>query len=149
MAKFKVLAAALGILLVLGAAAAQASGVITLEVEILPGFRITGPGSVSFGSLHPGIPEERELQLQVWSNVPWQLFANYYGTVEAPGIVEVQGTNGTWIELGSSTNLVIWDQPKTDPDGVVIKVPLRFTGSFSHDPGTYDIQIEFAVVPLL
>ncbi|MGI6646887.1 MAG: hypothetical protein ACOX5D_09555 [Limnochordia bacterium] len=40
-------------------------------------------------------------------------------------------------------------QPETGAAGVLVQVPLRFTGGFSDAPDTYTFQIEFTLVPVL
>jgi len=135
MAKKSVIFLAL-ILTALLSAAVQAQGVITVQVEILPGFSISAQQTVVLEAVMPGERVEETLEIQVWSNVAWDLRVGYHGGTAAPGKLEVQDGRGVWHQLAGAA-------------GVLVQVPLRFTGGFSDAPDTYTFQIEFTLVPVL
>ncbi|HAN94897.1 MAG: hypothetical protein WBI99_00805, partial [Limnochordia bacterium] len=88
MAKKSVIFLAL-ILTALLSAAVQAQGVITVQVEILPGFSISAQQTVVLEAVMPGERVEETLEIQVWSNVAWDLRVGYHGGTAAPGKLEV------------------------------------------------------------
>lgn len=150
MAKNKGIFSFLGlVLLLIGTTAAQAAGIITVQVEILPGFSISAPSSFSMGPLMPDQSAEKELELTVWSNVPWELTASLYGFAQVPGILEVRDGRGVWLEMGPGARRITWDQPETGPEGTQLKIPFRFSSGYADAPGTYTFQLEFTVVPAL
>ena len=138
------------VLMLLAASTAQAAAVITMQVEILAGFSIAcEEDNLAFGTLSPEQTVQKELELTVWSNVPWDLYAAFSGTGELPGVLEVQDHRGVWLDVGRSSKVVLWGQPETGRDGSALTIPVRFTSSYSDAPGTYEFQIEFTVVPSL
>ncbi|NLM41895.1 MAG: hypothetical protein GX199_06250 [Firmicutes bacterium] len=138
------------VLMLLAASTAQAAAVITMQVEILAGFSIAcEEDNLAFGTLSPEQTVQKELELTVWSNVPWDLYVDYTGTGDLPGLLEVQDERGVWLSLGDNSRMVLFDQPETGRDGSALTIPVRFTSSYSDAPGTYEFQIEFTVVPSL
>ncbi|HOB39654.1 MAG: hypothetical protein WAO27_08605 [Limnochordia bacterium] len=148
MAKKSVIFLAL-ILTALLSAAVQAQGVITVQVEILPGFSISAQQTVVLEAVMPGERVEETLEIQVWSNVAWDLRVGYHGGTAAPGKLEVRDDRGVWHQLDAGTKVLMREQPETGAAGVLVQVPLRFTGGFSDAPDTYTFQIEFTLVPVL
>ena len=138
------------ILLVTWGAVAQASGVITFQVEVLPGLSISSPDNLSFGPLAPGQTTYKELGITVWANVPWELWVqaiDYDLEGGLQGIVEVEASRGNWLDLFTETRIFRSDE--TGPDGMEVQVPFRITGSYADVPGSYSFQAEFTVVPSL
>ena len=132
------------------AAGVEASGTVTFYVQVVPGLKISSPDQLTFEPVAPGQSDVQELSLTVWSNVRWQVLveANGYGAEGGlSGILEV-GQSGSWREI-SAGSVIHSDQPPTGPDGVVFQTPFRFTGSYDDEPGDYDFQVKFTVVPAL
>lgn len=132
--------------------AADASGVITFQIEILPGLAISSPDLLNFGALAPGEQSEQALTLTVWSNVPWELSVRPLNALDSDGLLgtlEVQDESGRWRELSEFQVIVSTNQPPTGPDGAQIQVPFRYIGSYGDEPGGYELQVQFTVVPAL
>lgn len=132
--------------------AADASGVITFQIEILPGLAISSPDLLNFGALAPGEQSEQALTLTVWSNVPWELSVRtvtYPGSDDLGGRLEVQDGGGRWWDFLGTQRVLYTDQPPTGPDGAQIQVPFRYIGSYGDEPGGYELQVQFTVVPAL
>ena len=84
MAKKSVIFLAL-ILTALLSAAVQAQGVITEQVEILPGLSISAQQTVVLEAVVPGERDEETLEIQVWTDVAWDMRVGYHGGTAAPG----------------------------------------------------------------
>lgn len=136
-------------LMLLGAAAVQAAAVITVQVEILGGFSIDCSDLFNFGAVMPGQSIEETLELKVWSNRAWDLYAAYKGVGEMPGLLEVRDHRDVWLDVQERSRLVLLDQPATGSEGSVVHIPFRLSTSYADAPGEYEFQIEFTVVPSL
>jgi len=133
------------------AAGVEASGTVTFYVQVVPGLKISSPDQLTFEPVAPGQSDVQELSLTVWSNVRWQLLveANGYGAEGGlSGTMEV-GDSGIWHKLSAEGTAIYFGQAPTGPDGVVFQTPFRFTGSYDDEPGDYDFQVKFTVVPAL
>ena len=133
-------------------AGAWASGVITFQVEVLPGLTLSSPDNLVFEPVAPGQTKQKDLEITVWSNVSWELSVQGVeldGAGDVFGELEVEGVQGSWYEVIGSRNWLRLDQSPTGPSGADLEIPFRFTGSYEDSPGTYLFQIEFTVVPKL
>jgi hypothetical protein len=148
MARRKAACMALSLAVLLAAASAQASETVTVQVTILEGFSISGPGNIIIGALAPEEQRRTDMELNVWSNVPWELSVTLAEGSNPPMKVEVQDMEETWVTL-SGTKLLYWNQDVTGSEGRVIKVPIRCTGTYGDLPGNYSFRLEFTVVPAL
>lgn len=131
---------------------ANSSGVVTFQVEVVPGFTVSGPDNLSFDPISPGQTTQHDLGLTVWSNVSWELSVRASGQEGEGGlygVVEFYDSSSRWTVLDNGTRLVCGDQPLTGPSGLEVIIPFRFTGSYEDSPGTYSFQVEFTVVPAL
>ncbi|NMB01379.1 MAG: hypothetical protein GX971_07685 [Firmicutes bacterium] len=130
---------------------AQASGVITFQIEVLPGLTISSPDQLSFGGVAPGQTVEKELELTVWSNVKWKMLVKSIDHMSGwlRGTIDVQDFGGTWHELSTQMRPLLVDQDVTGPGGTDVQIPFRFTGSYDDTPGNYSFEVEFTVVPSL
>lgn len=129
-----------------------ASGLITFQLEVIPGFTISGPEQLVFPPVAPGQISQQELTIRVWSNVRWNLSVRVVseGVEEGfHGTLEVEGENGDWYEFGVGSRTLRSSQPPTGESGREVNIPFRFRGSYSDVPGNYSLQVEFTVVPSL
>lgn len=130
----------------------ESGGVITFQVEVIPGVTIESPDNLVFEPVAPGQSTEQNLSLTVWANFLWELSVrslredageNFFGDVE------VQDENGVWYDLFARRRIIRSEQSSTGALGKEISVPFRFKGSFDDEPGTYSFEVEFTVVPAL
>lgn len=128
-----------------------ASGSIVFHVEVASGVTISTPEELSFGRVAPGQAVQEDLEVEVWSNVEWQMGVQVTDPMLGGlrGRVEVQDHQGTWKDVTTQTRTILMNQPATGTEGIVAKIPFRFTGSFEDTPGTYSFEVEFTVVPAL
>lgn len=132
--------------------ATYASGFITFQLEVIPGFTIANPDNLVFPPVAPGQTIHQELTITVWSNVRWNLSIRATGEeLEGVlfGMVEVEGENGDWHDLFGGVRTLRSSQSPTGPHGRGVHIPFRFAGSYSDTPGLYSFQVEFTVVPAL
>ena len=130
----------------------HASGVITFQVEVIPGFTISAPDSLLFPPVAPDQISQQELTLRVWSNVQWNLSIRATGEeVEGSlfGSLQVEGEGGDWYELFGGSRTLRSSQMATGVTGREVYVPFRFEGSYEDTPGVYSFAVEFTVVPAL
>lgn len=129
-----------------------ASGLITFQLEVIPGFTISGPEQLVFPPVAPGQISQQELTIRVWSNVRWNLSVRVVGEGVEEGLygtLEVEGANGEWFEFMGGSRTLHSSKPPTGESGREVNIPFRFRGSYSDVPGNYSLQVEFTVVPSL
>ena len=129
----------------------QASNMVTFQVEVLPGLRISNPDTLTFLPVAPGQTDIQELNITVWSNMNWELSVKAVGYGVEGGLrggMEM-GSSGAWYELSEESTVIQLGQPPTGPDGATLRIPFRLTGSYEDAPGNYSFQVEFTVVPSL
>ena len=129
----------------------QASNMVTFQVEVLPGLRISNPDTLTFLPVAPGQTDIQELNITVWSNMNWELSVKAVGYGVEGGLqggVEMGGLGG-WHDLSIEAAIIHAEQPPTGPDGATLRIPFRLTGSYEDAPGNYSFQVEFTVVPSL
>lgn len=128
----------------------QASGVVTFQIEVLPGVSISSPDNLVFDPVAPGQRVEQDVGVTVWSNVEWELAAQVidYGAGDLQGLIEVLDPQGLWRELSTTARTLMVNRPVTGAEGLEVQIPFRVTGSYDL-PGSYSFQVEFTVVPSL
>lgn len=129
-----------------------ASGLITFQLEVVPGFSISAPEQLVLPPVAPGQASQTELSMRVWSNVRWNLDIRVLneGTEGGLyGVLEMKGEDSVWHELGLGTRMLRSQQSSTGENGRELSIPIRFMGSFDDVPGNYSVQVEFTVVPSL
>ena len=129
----------------------QASNMVTFQVEVLPGLRISNPDTLTFLPVAPGQTDIQELNITVWSNMNWELSVKAVGYGVEGGLRGVVQLNdsGSWRDLSSEGTVIQLGRPPTGPDGTILRIPFRLTGSYEDAPGNYSFQVEFTVVPSL
>ncbi len=129
----------------------QASNMVTFQVEVLPGLRISNPDTLTFLPVAPGQTDIQELNITVWSNMNWELSVKAVGYGVEGGLRGVVQLNdsGSWRDLSSEGTVIQLGRPPTGPDGTMLQIPFRLTGSYEDAPGNYSFQVEFTVVPSL
>lgn len=130
----------------------HASGVITFQVEVIPGFTISAPDSLLFPPVAPDQISQQELTLRVWSNVQWNLSIRATGEeVEGSlfGTIEAQGEDGVWYGFFGGNRTLRSSQAPTGIAGKELNIPFRFEGNYKDTPGVYSFAVEFTVVPAL
>jgi hypothetical protein len=140
----------LAVLFALGTAV-QAANVVTFQVEVLPGLRLSNPDMLIFVPVAPGQTDIQELNLTVWSNINWELLVKAVGYGVEGGLrggMEMSNS-GAWYELSEESTVIQLGQPPTGPDGATLRIPFRLTGSYEDAPGNYSFRVEFTVVPSL
>ncbi len=129
----------------------QATGLVTFQVEVMHGFRVSSPGTLVFAPVAPEQSNIQELELTVWSNVEWDLSVKAIGYDPEGGLqgtVEV-GNSGAWHVLSTESNLIQVGQSPTGVAGATLLVPFRIKGSYDDAPGAYSFQVEFTVAPAI
>jgi hypothetical protein len=140
--------------LILACAGLAAAGEVTFFVQVEPSFAIAVQEQLFFPKASPGTTVDAELDVQVWSNVGWDLMVVSHGVYdeEANPValergVEVQIASGQWRPLDGVGKAIHVGQPPTPSEGAVVTVPFRFQPEFGDLPGTYAVQVVFTVVP--
>lgn len=113
--------------------------------------------SISFAPVPPGSAVEQTVQAVVKANVSWELRisgtqsgrAADGSSVTFNSRIYVLDFFGSWESLETHTQRVTINQPPTDPQGVVVDIPLRLEADFNDPPGTYQTQIQLTLVPLI
>lgn len=129
----------------------EATGSVIFYVEVLHGFRIASPGTLTFAPVAPDQTNLQELEITVWSNVEWDLSVKAVGYNPEEGLrgtVEV-GASGAWQVLSSESSFIQLGQPPTGASGAALLTPFRFKGSYDDAPGPYSFQVEFTVAPAI
>lgn len=129
-----------------------ASGLITFQLEVVPGFSISAPEQLVLPPVAPGQASQTELSMRVWSNVRWNLIIKVpsEGMDEGLyGVLEAKGDTGEWREFSKGERTLFTSQMTTGEKGRMVSIPVRFMGSFDDVPGNYSVQVEFTVVPSL
>lgn len=140
---------------VLAATALAADGSVVFYVDVAPGFAIALQDSLTFPQAVPGQTVEAQLDVTVWSNIEWDLYAAVPAVhldgqpVGLEGKLEVCNAFGSWRVLDHAGLTILTGQSPTTAAGLTFTVPVRFTAGFGDAPGTYAIQVEFTVVPKL
>lgn len=135
------------VMLLLGTSLTYASNLL-LQVEIKPGFAISLPDDISIPPIGPGETYEDTVTVSVKSNTPWDLQIVGSSNEQIP-VFEVFGEQGFWRDGISVVNHGAVDQEPTGDSWVEVEVPWRVVVGYTDEPGTYDIYLEFTVVPVL
>lgn len=125
----------------------QATGSVTFQVEVLEGFSISSPATLTFAPVGPGQSDVQDVELTVWSNVAWDLSVKAVGydpEEGLPGTVEV-GASGDWYLLSSETSVIQMSRLPTGAGGAMVSTPFRLQGSYNDAPGSYSFQVQFTV----
>lgn len=139
-------------ILILASSVVCASGIITFQVEVVPGLTISSPELLDFSTVAPGQSSQRNLELIIWSNTGWELLVQARGDdveTRLNGAMEVQDDQGKWSELLTRVSTLYDAQPSTGPDGIKLNIPFRFTSSYGDDPGVYSFEVKFTLVPII
>ncbi|HHT42237.1 MAG TPA: hypothetical protein GX014_02385 [Firmicutes bacterium] len=134
--------------LLLCGSTAWAEGILTLRFEVQEGFSVSIPDNIL--DLGPVVPEQTlnsEASVTVWSNVPWALYARVQSPAEIPCMIEIMDMKGNWVNLTSTSRVIMSGQESTGADGQDFVFPMRLKSSYGETPGTYSIQLQFTVVP--
>ena len=70
--------------------------------------------------LGPVVPEQTlnsEASVTVWSNVPWALYARVQSPAEIPCMIEIMDMKGNWVNLTSTSRVIMSGQESTGADG--------------------------------
>ncbi len=127
-----------------------AEGLVTFQIEVIPGFTVSCPDTLTFAPIGPGQTTYQDLTVTIWSNVDWELSVRIVGENGGlKGEAEFAKGDDVWIPLDNVGRSIFLNQPSTGPGGSEVIIPFRFTGSYQDTPGDYFFQVEFTVVPAL
>ena len=135
------------------AANATASDQLLLQVEVMPGFALQLPDTVSLAAVAPGQMVQGNTEVQVRSNTSWYLqvsgaqWSESGSGAEAllESLLHVKDNDGSWIEPNLLMPQTVASGDATGDQWQETEVEFRFTSSYADAPGAYQVQLEFTI----
>ena len=132
-----------------------ASDFVVLQVEVLPGFSVQLPAAITLTAAPPGQIVQDATEIQIRANVPWHLQvsgAQWSGSMGEVGLesnVDVRTNDNEWSPPSAVSPRTVAAGDPTGDTWHNQSIDFRFTTSFSDPPGSYQMTLEFEVIPQL
>ncbi len=130
---------------------------LMLQVEVLPGFSLQLPDTVSLTPAAPGQMVQGDVEVQVRSNTPWYLqvsgasweVSGSGAGTDLESLLHVKANGNEWSSVSSITPRTVATGDPTGDQWQAAPVEFRFSTSYADAPGAYEIQLTFTIVPEL